>query len=386
MGKKFVVMQGDQACAMGAIVAGCHFFAGYPITPATDIAEVMSKELPKVGGTFIQMEDELGSAAAIIGASLAGVKSMTATSGPGFSLMQEAIGYASMTETPTVFVNVQRGGPSTGLPTRPSQGDIMQARWGTHGDHAIIALYPSTVEEIYRYIVTAFNFAELYRTPVVFLMDEVLGHMRESFHLPEPEEFDVVERIQTKDLKSETVYQPFLENSELYDDIQPLVSMGRSRFHVSGLFHDESGFPVGTSDLASRLMKHFINKIKLHLDDILIYDTYMVEDAEYLVIAYGITARSAYRAVKMARAKGIKVGMFKPITIWPFPATVLKKLLSRVSGIVVAELNMGQFSHEVSRINKGLVPMETVLREDGALIQPLDIVDALTKLAGESED
>ncbi len=386
MDKKFVIMQGDQACAMGAILAGCRFFAGYPITPATDIAEVMSRELPKVGGTFIQMEDELGSAAAIIGASLAGVKSMTATSGPGFSLMQEALGYASMTETPTVFVDVQRGGPSTGLPTRPSQGDIMQARWGTHGDHAVIALYPSTVEEIYRYIVTAFNFAELYRTPVIFLMDEVLGHMRESFHLPDPEEFNIVERIQTKDLKRETVYQPFLENSELYDDIQPLVSMGRSRFHVSGLFHDESGFPVGTPDLASRLMKHFINKIKLHLDNILIYDTYMMEDAEYVVIAYGITARSAYRAVKLARTNGIKVGMFKPITIWPFPAIPLKKILSRISGIVVAELNMGQFSHEMSRINKGLVPMETVLREDGALIQPFDIVDALTKLVGESED
>ncbi len=386
MDKKFVVMQGDQACAMGAITAGCRFFAGYPITPATDIAEVMSRELPKVGGTFIQMEDELGSAAAIIGASLAGVKSMTATSGPGFSLMQEALGYASMTETPTVFVDVQRGGPSTGLPTRPSQGDIMQSRWGTHGDHAVIVLYPSTVEETYRYIVKAFNFAELYRTPVVFLMDEVLGHMRESFYLPNSEEFNIVERIQTKDLKKETVYQPFLENSELFDDIQPLVSMGRSRFHVSGLFHDESGFPVGTPDLASRLMKHFINKIKLHLDDILIYDTYMMEDAEYVVVAYGITARSAYRAVKLARANGIKVGMFKPITIWPFPAIPLKKILSHVSGIVVAELNMGQFSHEITRINKGLVPMQMVLREDGALIQPFDIVDALTKLAGESED
>ncbi len=384
--KKFVIMQGDEACARGALVAGCRFFAGYPITPATDIAEVMSRELPKVGGSFIQMEDELGSAAAIIGASLAGVKSMTATSGPGFSLMQEAFGYASMTETPTVFVDVQRGSPSTGLPTKPAQGDIMQARWGTHGDHAVIALYPSTVEEVYRYIVTAFNFAELYRTPVVFLMDETLGHMRESFYLPSPREFEIVERIQTKELKNETVYQPFLEDSELYDDIQPLVSMGKSRFHVSGLFHDESGFPVGESALASQLMKHFINKIKLHLEDILIYDTYMMDDAEYVIIAYGVTARSAYRAMKLARANGIKVGLFKPITIWPFPSVPLKRILNKVAGVVVAEMNMGQFAHEVSRINKKQVPMQTVLREDGQLIPPFDIVDALTKLVGESED
>lgn len=382
----FVVMQGDEACAMGAILAGCKFFAGYPITPATDVAEVMSQKLPKVNGTFIQMEDELASAAAIIGASLAGVKSMTATSGPGFSLMQEAIGYASMTETPTVFVNVQRVGPSTGLPTKSSQGDIMQAKWGTHGDHAIIALYPSTVEETYRYIVTAFNFSEKYRTPVIFLMDETLGHMRESFYLPDPEEFTMVDRISTKEVSDSSVYQPFLEQSELYDEIQPLVSMGKTRFHVSGLFHDESGFPVGRSDTASKGMKHFMNKLTLHLDDILLYDTYMMEDAEYVVVAYGSTARSAYRAVKLARINGIKVGLFKPITIWPFPAQPLKKIFAKVSGVVVAEMNMGQFTHEINRINKKMVPVETVLRGDGELIQPYDIVDALAKLAGDREE
>ncbi len=386
MGEKFVVMQGDEACARGAILAGCRFFAGYPITPATDIAEVMSAKLPKVDGTFIQMEDELSSAAAIIGASLAGVKSMTSTSGPGFSLMQEAIGYASMTETPVVFVDVQRAGPSTGFPTKTAQGDIMQSRWGTHGDHAVIVLYPSTVEEVYKHIVTAFNFSEIYRTPVIFLMDETIGHMRESFYLPDPDEFTIVDRITTKDVDQNTIYQPFLEESELNDEIQPLVSMGSTRFHVSGLFHDESGFPIGSADMASKLMKHFVNKINLHLDEILIYDSYMVDDAEYLIVAYGITARSAYRAIKLARANGIKVGLFKPITIWPFPANPLKKLISRISGIVVAEMNMGQFAHEVSRINKKNVPMETVFREDGELIQPYDIVEALSRLTNENEE
>ena len=386
MGENFVVMQGDEACAMGAILAGCRFFAGYPITPATDIAEMMAAKLPKVGGTFIQMEDEISSASAIIGASLAGVKSMTATSGPGFSLMQEAIGYASMTETPTVFVDVQRTGPSTGFPTKTAQGDIMQSRWGTHGDHAIIVLYPSDVEEVYRYIVTAFNFSEIYRTPVIFLMDETVGHLRESFYLPSVDEFTVVERIKMNDVNENAIYQPFLENSELSDEIQPLVSMGSTRFHISGLFHDESGFPTGTTGDASKLMKHFSNKLNLHLDDLLIYDTYMMDDAEYLIISYGSTARSAYHALKLARANGIKVGMFKPITIWPFPANPLKKLMSHVSGIVVAEMNMGQFAHEVSRINKNSIPMETVLREDGELIQPYEIVEAITKLVGGREE
>lgn len=386
MGENFVVMQGDEACARGAILAGCRFFAGYPITPATDIAEVMAAKLPKVGGTFIQMEDEISSAAAIIGASLAGVKSMTATSGPGFSLMQEAIGYASMTETPVVFVDVQRTGPSTGFPTKTAQGDIMQSRWGTHGDHAVIVLYPSTVEEIYKYIVTAFNFSEIYRTPVIFLMDETIGHLRESFYLPEPDEFTIVDRITSSSVDQNTIYQPFLEESELDDEIQPLVSMGDARFHVSGLFHDESGFPIGNSDMASKLMKHFVNKINLHLDEILIYDSYMIEDAEYLIIAYGVTARSAYRALKFARANGIKAGLFKPITIWPFPANPLRKLFSHINGIVVAEMNMGQFAREVMRINKKSIPMETVLREDGELIQPYDIVEALTRLSSEHEE
>lgn len=240
---KFVLLQGDEACALGAIKAGCRFFAGYPITPATEIAETMSRELPKVGGTFIQMEDEIASAAAIVGASLAGQKSMTATSGPGFSLMQEVIGYASMTETPVVIVDVQRGGPSTGMPTKPAQGDIMQARWGTHGDHQIIALYPSTVEEVYRYIVTAFNYAEKYRTPVIFLMDEILGHMRESIYLPPDSELISLKRVSEKEIEDDELFHPFKG-----DDLMltaPLVEMGKTKFHVSGLVHDESGFPVG---------------------------------------------------------------------------------------------------------------------------------------------
>ena len=376
IGKKAVLMQGNEACALGAIRAGCRFFAAYPITPASEIAETMALELPKHGGTFIQMEDEIGSAAATIGASLAGVKSMTATSGPGFSLMQEAIGYAIMTEVPAVFVDVQRLGPSTGLPTKPSQGDIMQARWGTHGDHPIIALYPSTVEEVYRYIITAFNLSELYRTPVIFLMDEILGHMRESFFMPSDKEITILPRMDGE-VPVEEIYHPF--ESDL-DIPTPLRAMGKTRFHVSGLIHDESGFPVGTSGIASRLLRRLENKIRLHVDEIVIYDEFMTDDMEILVLAYGSVARSALRAVKIARMDGIKVGLFKPITIWPFPSRRLRKLLRKVDAIIVAEMNLGQISREVTRLIHENVKVEFVNRVDGELIEPDEILDAITRV------
>jgi len=375
-----VLMQGDEAATLGAIRAGCRFYAGYPITPASEIAEIMSRELPKVGGVFVQMEDEIASAAAIIGASLAGVKSMTATSGPGFSLMQEALGYAVMTETPTVFVNVMRGGPSTGLPTKPSQGDIMQARWGTHGDHAIIALYPSSVQEIYKYMITAFNLAEKYRTPVVFLMDETLGHMRENFIMPSEREVFIYNRLREEQIKEEEVFLPYETEEYAEPTPQPLVEMGKARFHVSGLIHDEAGFPMANPDIADRLVRRLVEKIRLHADEISIYDEYMTEDAEVLVIAYGITARSAMRAVKIARNDRIKVGLFRPITIWPVPRTRLKELLSRVNSVIIAEMNLGQYAHEVLSLIKNDVRVKLVNKVNGELITPQEILDAVTEL------
>jgi 2-oxoglutarate ferredoxin oxidoreductase subunit alpha len=383
---KLVFWQGNEAAAYGALKAGCRFYAGYPITPSSEIAETMARELPKVNGVFIQMEDEIGSAAAIIGASLAGVKSMTATSGPGFSLMQEALGYAIMTETPCVFVNVMRGGPSTGLPTKPAQGDIMQARWGTHGDHAIIALYPSTVEEVYRYMIEAFNLAEIYRTPVVFLMDETLGHMREAFELPDLKNVEIVNRISEKDLEEEEVFVPYVESEYAEPKPTALVEMGKTRFHVSGLVHDESGFPNAAYETAEKLIKRLSNKIKLHIDEISIYDEYLTEDAEVLVIAYGIVARSAKEAVKIARNDKMRVGLFKPITIWPLPVHELRKRLSKVEAVVIPEMNLGQYGREILRLVKPGTKVKFINKVGGELITPEEILDGINEILTEGYD
>ena len=373
-------LQGNEACALGAIRAGCRFFAGYPITPSTEIAEVMARELPKVGGVFIQMEDEIASAAAVVGASLAGVKAMTATSGPGFSLMQETIGYAVMTETPCVFVNVMRLGPSTGLPTKPAQGDIMQARWGTHGDHAIIVLYPTTVEEVYRYIITAFNIAEEYRTPVVFLMDETLGHMRESFYPPKDEELFVIERLKDSSFGDEELFVPFSESEYAEPTPFPMAEMGKTKFHVSGLVHDESGFPLSSPDVAEKLIRRLTNKIRLHSDELALYEEYEVEDAEILVVAYGIVARSALKAVKIARRDRIKVGLFKPITIWPAPISRFRKLVEKASTIIIAEMNLGQYAKElISSIDRKSKVIRTINKVSGELIKPEEILDVITE-------
>lgn len=379
----YVLMQGDKACALGAIQAGCKFFGGYPITPATEIAETMAEELPKVGGKFIQMEDEIASACSIIGASLSGAKSMTATSGPGFSLMQEAIGYASMTETPCVFVNVMRGGPSTGMPTRISQGDIMQAKWGTHGDHPIIALYPSTVKETYTLIIKAFFLAEHFRTPVIFLMDETLGHMRESFEIPEIDSKFILPRLSGEDLEDEEIYHPF---ESINDTTTPLMSMGKSRFHVSGLVHDETGFPMGSSGMAEKLLRQLDKKIRMHRDEITAYEEYMTEDAEILIVAYGTAARAAKRAVKLARVDGMKIGLFRPITIWPFPNARLVKLLQKVDAVLVAELNLGQIFQEVSRLNKQKKLLRLLSRVDGSLIPPEQMLEAITEMRIELDE
>jgi 2-oxoglutarate ferredoxin oxidoreductase subunit alpha len=384
--KKIVFWQGNEAAAYGAIKAGCGFYAGYPITPSSEIAETMARELPKHGGVFIQMEDEIASAAAIIGASLAGVKSMTATSGPGFSLMQEALGYAIMTETPCVFVNVMRGGPSTGLPTKPSQGDIMQARWGTHGDHAIIALYPSTVEEVYKYIIHAFNLSEIYRTPVIFLMDETLGHMRETFELPSDKDIEVIKRISEKDLEEEEIFVPYAESEYAEPTPNALIEMGKTRFHVSGLVHDESGFPNATYETAEKLIKRLTNKIKLHIDEISVYDEYLTEDAEVLVIAYGVVARSAKEAVKIARQDRMKVGLFKPISIWPIPVHELKKRLSKVEAVIIPEMNLGQYGREILKLIKPGTKVKLINKVGGELITPEEILDGINEVLTEGFD
>lgn len=378
MGKMYF-MQGNEAVALAAIKAGCRFFAGYPITPSTEVAETMARELPKVKGTFIQMEDEIASAAAMIGASLAGKKSMTATSGPGFSLMQEALGYGIMTETPCVIVDVMRGGPSTGMPTKPSQGDIMQLRWGTHGDHQIIALYPSNVEEAYRYTITAFNYSEKYRTPVILVMDETLGHMRESVYLEDDDEFpENIERRKDADIEEEEIFHPF--GVATGKKIAPLAEMGRTRFHVSGLVHDETGFPIRNSDMAQKMLNHLDSKIRLYTEEISIYDEFMMSDAEIVVIAYGTTARSAIRAVKMARADRIPVGLFKPISIWPIPTSRIKKIFRKAQAVIVPELNLGQYVHEISRLNKSNKLIESLTKTNGDLITPEEVLESIIKV------
>jgi 2-oxoglutarate ferredoxin oxidoreductase subunit alpha len=366
------LMQGDEACAEGAIAAGCRFFAGYPITPATDIAEVLARRLPQVGGKFIQMEDEISSMAAIIGASVGGAKAMTATSGPGFSLMQENIGYAAMSEIPCVVVDVQRTGPSTGLPTSPSQGDVMQARWGTHGDHPIIVLSPSGVREAFDLTVRAFNMAEKYRTPVILLMDEMIGHMREKVELPPPEAIEVVERVSSS--VPPEWYKAY-ENTP--SDVPPMISFGEGyRYHITGLFHDERGFPTQRLDEIGPWIARVFRKIERNLRDILIYETDQIEDAEAVVIAYGATARSARHAVKQARERGHKVGFLRLGTIWPFPQEIVEEVAERIHRLIIPEMNLGQLALEVERV-VGRWKVIRVCKANGEMIAPHEILDAI---------
>ncbi len=366
-----VLMQGDEACAEGAIAAGCTFFAAYPITPATEIAEHMARRLPQVGGVFIQMEDEIASIAAVIGASVGGAKAMTATSGPGFSLMQENIGYAAMAEIPCVIVDVQRLGPSTGRPTSPSQGDVMQARWGTHGDHPIIVLSPSSVLETFELTVKAFNFAEQYRTPVILLMDEVVGHMREGVELPESVER--VERARTTLVPPEW-YKPY-ENTP--SDIPPLIPFGQGyRYHITGLHHDERGYPTERLDEVNQWLERVFRKITRNLSDILLYEEDGAEGAPTVVIAYGSVARSARHAVEMARRQGRKVGFLQLKTLWPFPEEVVEQVTRQARRIVVPEMNLGQLVLEVERV-VGRKRVRRVNRADGEFIHPAEILAAM---------
>jgi len=375
MSRKKKLLQGNEACVEGALYAGCRFFAGYPITPSTEIAEGMSFRLPKLGGKFIQMEDEIAGMAATIGGSLAGLKSLTATSGPGFSLKQEALGYACIAEIPCVVVNVMRGGPSTGYPTGPSQSDIMQAKWGTHGDHPAISITPGYVQEILTETIRAFNLSEKYRTPVVVLYDEILGHMREPIELPEPGDFEVIDRAKP-DCKPEE-YLP-------YDDkyqVAPLAPFGSGyRFHVTGLNHKEDGFPTNDSKVISANNLRIMAKIEDHKEDIWKNVEYQLEDAEVVVFTVGSTARSARFAVNEARKAGIKAGLLRPLTIWPFPDKAVKELSERVKAIIVPELNLGQMVNEVERYSKKAA-VEGIHRVDGEPITPAEILEVIKKHA-----
>ena len=370
-------MQGNEACAEGALAAGVRFFGGYPITPSTEIAETMAEMLPKYGGKFIQMEDEIGGAAVILGASLAGKKVLTATSGPGFSLKQELIGYAAIAEIPMVIANVQRVGPSTGQPTSPSQGDVMQARWGTHGDHPMIALSPWTVKETFDVTVKAVNYAERFRTPVIILLDEIVGHLRERVELPKAEDIEIYPR-RKPDCTREEGYQPYRPAADLVPNI---ADFGQGyRIHVTGLIHDETGFPSGSPKVTEKSIRRLHEKITRVQDEITHYDEFFMEDAELAVVAYGGTARTAYAAVAAARQKGIKVGMVRLMTIWPFADKVIKQVAAKVKAILVPELNYGQLVHEVERAANGMAKVELLAKYNTEIFTPDEITTAIEDL------
>lgn len=369
------LLQGNEAIVEGALAAGCRFFAGYPITPASEISELLAYRLPQVGGTFIQMEDEIASLGAVIGASLAGAKSMTATSGPGFSLMQENLGFACVAEVPCVIVNVMRGGPSTGLPTSPSQGDVMQSRWGTHGDHPIIVLAPSTVRDSFDLTIKAFNFSERYRTPVIVLSDEIVAHTRETVVLPEQEEIEVLDRI--KPSMPPEWYIPYEDNSR---GVPPMGIFGDGyRYHVTGLIHDVRGFPTNRADEIEPFMNRLFRKIRQHFEDIQMVSPFMTEDAEIVVIAYGSVARSAKRAVLDARNMGIKAGLLQLVTLHPFPRRDVEAVIRQAPVLLVPEMNIGQISREVKRVNEGVCRVATLNRIDGGMITPQQIYERLIK-------
>jgi 2-oxoglutarate ferredoxin oxidoreductase subunit alpha len=364
-------MQGNEAIAMGAIAAGCRFYAGYPITPSTEIAEILSRELPKVGGKFIQMEDEIASMAAIIGASVGGLKSMTATSGPGFSLMQENIGYAAMTEIPCVVVDVQRLGPSTGQPTAASQGDVMQARWGTHGDHPIIALSPVSVRQSFDLTIKAFDFSEKFRTPVILLTDEIIGHMREPVELPD---FNTIRLPEYRITEPGQEYIPY---RNVPGDVPPLANFGIGyRYHITGLIHNEKGF--STQDMAEidPWLERVNTKLEKHIEEITLVAEDYQDGAKVALLSYGCTARPARHAMKLARAGGRKLDMLTLFTIWPFPEREVEALGERVDRIIVPEMNLGQLAYEVERV-VGKKKVTRVGRANGEMVTPQMILDAM---------
>jgi 2-oxoglutarate ferredoxin oxidoreductase subunit alpha len=376
--KKFV--QGNEACVDGALYAGLDFYAGYPITPSTEIAELLAYRLPQSGGKFIQMEDEIASICAIIGASLTGRKVMTATSGPGFSLMQEALGYAIMTEIPCVIVNVQRGGPSTGIPTHGSQGDVNQARWGTHGDHAIIAMTASNHQDVFAVTVEAFNLAETYRTPVILLFDEVVAHMREPLVIPGPGAIPLVERLRTS-VKEGVDYHPYLPRE---DGRLPMSDFGGvHRYNVTGLFHDMWGFPSTEPRVVHGLLRHLVDKLENRTNQIARYKEYYLDDAEHLLISYGSAARSARHVVENRRMRGERLGLLELQTLWPFPADIIREKCIHPKSVIIVELNMGQILSSVKLAVDDPQKVFLANRIDGVFITPEDIMNILRLIQGK---
>jgi 2-oxoglutarate ferredoxin oxidoreductase subunit alpha len=374
--KKVAFLQGNEAAAQGAIYAGCNFFGGYPITPSTEVAEVLSIELPKIGGKFIQMEDEIGAMASILGAALTGAKCLTATSGPGLSLKQELIGYGCIAEIPCVIVNVMRGGPSTGMPTGPSQSDVMCAKWGTHGDHAAIALMPASVQEMFEDTVRAFNLAEKYRIPVFVMPDEIVGHMRERIEFPEPGEIPIINR--TAPSVPPEKYKPY---DTSFGDVPPLAAFGSGyKFHVTGLNKMQDGFPTTKAEVVQAEEERQIRKVDANVDDIVTFEEYLLNDAEVVVVAYGSTSRSARFAVNEARKNGVKAGLFRIRTMWPFPEKQIAALAKKSKVMIVPEMNLGMAKIEVERVVAGKVPVHGIYRVDGEPINPGQILDKIKEV------
>ncbi len=371
--KDAILLQGNEACVEGALAAGLGFFAGYPITPASEIAEVLSRRLPCLGGVFIQMEDEIASLAAVIGASMGGLRSMTATSGPGFSLMQESLGYAAATEVPCVIVNVQRAGPSTGQPTSPAQGDVMQSRWGTHGDHPIIVLCPSSVSETFWLTARAFPLAERYRVPVVLLTDEVVAHMRETVRLLDA-------KLPQSGSSTSFVGEKYLPYDLRRGDVPPFVSFGQGvRYHITGLAHDSAGFPTERTDEVGPWRERLKRKIDEHVEDIALVEEEMMADADVAVVAYGISARSGRHAMLAARQDGYKVGLLKLLTLWPFPELHLSSICGKAKAVIVPEMNQGQLRFEVERVIGSRSEVIGINRVDGELIHPEQILEVIRR-------
>ncbi len=366
-------MDGDSACAEGALAAGCRFFAGYPITPATEIAEHMARRLPELGGVFIQMEDEIAAMAAVLGASCAGTKSMTATSGPGFSLMMENIGLGLVMETPCVVVNVQRAGPSTGLPTLGAQGDMMQARWGSHGHYEIIALAPASPQELFFQTITAFNLSETYRLPVMIMADEVVGHLCERVIIPDPSKIGLQSRPRPKGRKDR--FKPFHPGA---NGVAPMANAGEGyQVHFTGLTHDEKGYPVMTAEAHSEMVSRITGKIRANLSKIIQVEEYRLEDADVALISYGISSRSSLAAVDEAREQGIKAGLLRLVTVWPFPEHAIRELAKRVQCLITVELNLGQMHLEVQRCAGGMAPTLLVGHAGGTVITPARILEEI---------
>lgn len=374
---RILLLQGNQAVVEGAIAAGVKFYGGYPITPSTEIAEQLALRLPQVGGKFMQTEDEIAGLGTVIGASMAGQKAMTATSGPGFSLKQEMLGLACVAEIPCVIVNVQRVGPATGQPTSPAQGEVMQARWGTHGDHWLITISPSSVPECFELTLRAVALSEKYRCPVILLMDEVIGHMREKIELPDNyDEIPQAERKQPTCAPEDYLAYGCEEGSK----VPAMAAFGSGyRWHVTGLIHDETGFPKGTGAATKSAQDRLRTKIEDNLEDIVQVENYKMEDAEFAVVAFGGAARTAYEAVDMARAEGLKVGFVRPITIWPFAEKQMQELAGKVKGILVHELNCGQYVLEVERAVAGKVPVSLYAKYDNESATPAELLAEIKK-------